>query len=53
MDSHCSAHCCLHPQRLLGQHEEVHVLGVGTGVSSAASVVELLKSDGLALVISG
>ncbi len=39
----------LPPQRLLAEHGEIHLSGLGLAVSTLVSVVELLKKDGLAV----
>lgn len=39
-------------QRLLGEHEEVHLSALGMAVSTMVSIVEILKKDGLAVETS-
>jgi hypothetical protein len=36
-------------QRLLGEHEEVHLSALGMAVSTMVSIAEILKKDGLAV----
>jgi hypothetical protein len=39
-------------QRLLGEHEEVHLSALGMAVSTMVSIAEILKKDGLAVETS-
>jgi DNA-binding protein len=36
-------------QRLLGEHDEVHLSALGMAVSTMVSIAEILKKDGLAV----
>eukprot|EP00879_Flechtneria_rotunda_P029274 GHRR01031607.1.p1 GENE.GHRR01031607.1~~GHRR01031607.1.p1 ORF type:complete len:127 (-),score=13.83 GHRR01031607.1:469-849(-) len=40
--------CFLLPQRLLGEHGEIHLSALGMAVSTMVSIAEILKKDGLA-----
>lgn len=41
--------CSCPLQRLLGEHDEVHLSALGMAVSTMVSIVEILKKDGLAV----
>jgi hypothetical protein len=44
--------CGFYVQRLLGEHDEVHLSALGMAVSTMVSIVEILKKDGLAVETS-